>query len=207
VSSRFRRIRPKRVIPSRAGIRRWLAATVFVAAALACTGCTSFEHPIVAETGPALDEALIGRWSCSEERGTLVVDITRDGDAGHVSLTVTEKGKDSENDEGRLITARLERLTFASIGTGNGDGGQDWTLVRYELHAPDRLSIYLDNERFWKDAVRNKLVSGELRKGAAGGTAAAVTASSDEMRKVVLGYGSVIFDDSAVPCEFTRSTP
>jgi hypothetical protein len=74
-------------------------------------------------------------------------------------------------------------MTFASVGGGEA-GKENWNLVRYELRGADRLSIYLDNRRFWTDAVRNKLVSGE-------------------QRKVVLAYGSVIFEDNAA-CEFTR---
>jgi hypothetical protein len=169
---------------------------------LAGGGCTSFDNPVVAETGPELDAALLGRWSCSEDRGSVLIDITRDGDAGHLSLVSAEKGEHPKTDETSLITARLERMTFASVGGGEA-GKESWNLVRYELRGPDRLSIYLDNERFWKDAVRNKLVSGGQRKSESGVLSTAVTASSEEMRKVVLAYGSVIFEDNAA-CEFTR---
>lgn len=178
------------------------AAAVLAAATLACTACTKFENPVIAETGPELDPALIGHWSCSEERGSVSIDIRLDGDAGHLSLVSVEKGKDPENEEARLVTARLERMTFASVGSGEA-GKEEWNLVRYELRGPGKLTIYLDNGRFWTNAVRDKLVSGEFRKSSSGATSTVVTASSEEMRKVVLGYGSVIFEDTAA-CEFTR---
>ena len=117
-------------------------------------------------------------------------------------MKVTEAGKPAETDEARLITARVEQQTFASLWGGE-KGEESWTLVRYELHPPDRLSIYLDNNRFWKGAIRDKLVPGEIR---ASGMieSARVTASSDELRKIIQGYGSVIFDETT-GLEFTRN--
>ena len=162
----------------------------------------------MAESGPALDEALIGRWACTdEERGSIVLDLVRDGDTGHVTVTSTEKDREPEIEQGRLITARLERLTYASVGKEE-DGKSNWTLVRYELRGRNRMTIYMDNSRFWTDAVRNKIVSGRIEesKGIVLTSKTVVTASSDELRKVVLGSGSVIFDDTPV-CEFTRSAP
>jgi hypothetical protein len=172
-----------------------LAAATCAAALLACAGCTKFEHPIVAETGPALDEALVGRWEASDERGSIRIEVARDGDAGRLTAIVTEKDRPPETEAGRLITARVDRQTFASF-SGEQDGAETWTLVRYELHGPDRLSIYLDNNRFWDDAVRNRLVTGAIDEKSMIRTAT-VTASSEELRRVVQGYGSVIFDDRA----------
>ena len=177
------------------------AAAIVAAALLVCTGCTSFENPIVGEGGPALDSALIGRWSCIEEQGSAHLEITRDGNEGHLRMTVTENGKPAETEDARLITARVEQQTFASVWGGN-EGRESWTLVRYELHPPGRLSIYLDNNRFWNDAVRNKIVPGELGSGDLG-TSARVTASSVELGKIVQGYGSLIFDDTT-ELVFTR---
>jgi hypothetical protein len=57
---------PKPDIRSHAGIRNWLAAAALAAVGLAC-GCTKFDNPIVAESGPALDAGLIGLWSCTDE--------------------------------------------------------------------------------------------------------------------------------------------
>jgi len=209
-SSRSRRTRPKPDIRSHAGIRNWLAAAALAAVGLAC-GCTKFDNPIVAESGPALDAGLIGLWSCTDEgRGSMSLDIARDGDAGRVIIVSTGKGEEPQTDQGRLITARLERNTYASV-RGGEDGKDGWTLLRYELRDPGRLTIYLDNGKFWTDAVRDRIVSGnigmtEAKDGNLSVSATTVTASSDEMRKVVLGYGGVIFDDNPVPCEFVRST-
>jgi hypothetical protein len=95
--------------------------------------CTKFEHPLIAENGPALDESLIGQWQDTAERGRVELTITRQDGEGHVVLMVTEPGKSAETSAGRLVTARLERQTFASI-RGGGPGRESWTLVRYELH-------------------------------------------------------------------------
>lgn len=181
------------------------AAAVLAAALLACTGCTHFENPIVGDSGPRLDPALVGQWSCVEERGSAQIEITPAGDEGHLRITVTEPGKPAESVQGRLITARVEQQTFASLW-GDHESEETWTLVRYDLHSPDRLSIYMDNNRFWGDAIRNKLVPGEFRTSGMI-QSARVTASSDELRKIIQGYGGVIFDDTAVPCEFVRRTP
>jgi hypothetical protein len=151
-----------------------------------------------------MDAALVGHWSSAQERGSAELEVTGQGEEGHVRITLTESGKSPETDEARLITARLERQTFASLWGGE-DGQQTWTLVRYELHPPDRLSIYLHNNRFWKDAIRNKLVAGEIdTRGMIEGVR--VKASSEELRKLILGYGGVIFEDNAV-LEFTRGSP
>lgn len=167
---------------------------------LLCAACARFEHPIVAESGPQLDEALIGRWFAESPDGKFEMEIVRNGNEGRVVTTSTNQGEAPQSDKFRLITARLERQTFASVtGLVPGD---NWTLLRYELVTPDRLVVYQDNDRFWDDAVRNKLIpgdadsAGKLRN-------SSVTASSEELRVFVLGYGSVIFDDQP-SAEFKR---
>ena len=116
-------------------------------------------------------------------------------------MTAAETGKPAETSEGRLLTARVGQQTFASLWGGK-EGQESWALVRYELHPPGRLSIYLDNQRFWKDAIRNKIVAGEI--GTPGMIESVrVTASSDDLRRIIEGYGGVIFDDTT-EIEFTR---
>lgn len=133
------------------------------------------------------------------------LDIAREGDAGRATVVSRENGQEPKTDNGRLVTARIDRYTYASISTRE-DGKDYWTLVRYELPDPNRLTIYLDNGKFWTDAVNNNVVSGRIEKSKSGmiANSTIVTASSDEMYKVVLGYGSVIFDDVPIACEFTR---
>lgn len=176
-------------------------AAVLAAILLACTACTRFENPLVGDGGGSFDPALAGRWSTTTDQGTVQLDISAREDRGHARLTVTEPGKPAEVDEGRLVTARIDRWTFASL-FGDKRGGQTWTLVRYELHAPDRLAIYPDNNRFWKNAIHDQLIPGELTGGQLG-QSATVTASSEELRGFILGYGSVIFEDTPI-LEFTR---
>ena len=109
-------------------------------------------------------------------------------------MTSAEPGRPPETSHGRLVTVQLDRYTYASFQDGD-DAGTSWILLRYELHGSDRLSIYFDNNRFWDDAIRNKTVTGEINdKGMI--RSVTVTATSEELRQVVLGYGSVIFNDT-----------
>jgi len=159
---------------------------------LLCGACARFENPIVAESGPALDQALIGRWFSENADGKFEMEIVRNGNEGRVVATSTKKGEAPESEELRLLTARLERQTFASVTDIGPD--HNWMLFRYELVTPDRLVVYQDNDRFWSDAVRDKLITGDDN---ANGRVrnSRVTASSEELRVFILGYGSVIFGD------------
>jgi len=167
---------------------------------LLCGACARFENPIVAKDGPALDEALIGRWSVESPEGKFEMEIVRNGDEGRVVTFGTKEGEAPETDEFRLITARLERHTFASVS--DVIPGHNWTLFRYELVTPDRLEIYQDNNKFWSDAVKDKLIPGDDNDGGRVMNSR-VTASSEELRAFILGYGSVIFDDQP-GAEFRR---
>ena len=169
-------------------------------AVLLCGACARFENPIVAEDGPTLDEALVGRWFTENPDGKFEMEIVRNGNEGRIVATGTEVGEAPKSEELRLVTARLERLSFASVTDVTPD--HNWTLIRYELVTPDRLIVFQDNDRFWSDAVKNKLIAGDddhsgkvqnLR----------VTASSGELRVIILGYGSVIFEDQP-SAEFRR---
>ena len=159
---------------------------------LFCAACTTFENPIVADGGPALDEALIGHWTAAKDDARVDIVITRDGAEGRLAFTGIEPGKEPETGDLRLVTARIERHDFGSVqelGTGN----MSWRFFRYELTAPGRLTIYSDSGNFWVDAVDNKQVTGKVE-----GTnvrSVVVTASSDELRAIVQGYGAVIFSD------------
>lgn len=170
---------------------------------LLCAACARFEHPIVAESGPRFDDALAGHWMIESEEGLFEMDIRRAGDEGLVVLTSTKKGEAPETDTARLITARLERQTFASVAGVTADS--NWLLFRYEFATPDRLVIYQDDDEFWDQAVNNRLIASrsdqdpdpKVRN-------ATITASSDELRAFVLGYGGVIFKDQPA-ATFTRT--
>jgi hypothetical protein len=167
---------------------------------LLCTACTRFENPIVGEQGPALDEALIGHWAAEKDGSRLEIVITRDGEEGKLAFAATEPGKEPETGVTRLITARIERHDFGSV-LDAGDGGSSWRYFRYELATANRLTIYPDDDAFWTRAVNDKLVTGTVA-----GTqvrTATITASSDELRALVQGYGAVIFKDEPV-AELTR---
>jgi hypothetical protein len=169
-------------------------------ALLAPTACARFENPIVAEDGPRFDEALAGHWFAEGEEGKFEMVIEREGAQGRIVTTETKAGKDPESDQLRLITARLGQQNFASVAGLKQDS--NWMLFRYELVPPGRLIVYQDNDGFWDDAVRNGLVPGDS---AADGKVrnSTVTASSEELRAFVQGYGSVIFKDQPA-VEFTR---
>ena len=167
---------------------------------LLCAACTNFENPIIGEKGPALDDSLVGRWSAEKDRGRLEVVITRNGIEGKVENTSTERGKEPETETLRLITARIERHDFGSLGIRD-EQGKDWRFFRYELQAPGRLTIYLDDEDFWSRAIKDKQVSSTTECATVCKTV--VTASSEELRALVQGYGPVIFSEEPV-IELTR---
>src|SRR4030095_9586281 len=138
---------------------RILSNAVLALLFLVCGACARFENPIVAKDGPQFDEALLGQWFGEGEDGTFEMDITRNGSEGRILFTGTKEGEPPESGEMRLITARLEQHTFGSVAALKE--GSNWFLFRYELVPPDRLVIYHDNDKFWDEAVRNKLVSGD----------------------------------------------
>jgi hypothetical protein len=161
-------------------------------AVLLCTGCTSFQNPIIGETGPALDSALAGRWMAITNEGTVELEVSAAGGEGVAIITSTKTGETPEREELRLITAKLGRLTYGSVKAIDKPESS-WTLFVYEVVA-NRLLIRSDNNRFWNDAVRDHLVSGTIEKKDWTQTVT-VTASEQEMRAVILGYGPVIFND------------
>ena len=170
---------------------------------LLCAACARFENPIVAESGPRFDDGLAGHWFAEAEDGRFEMVIVRNGDEGRIVTTETQAGKEPESDELRLITAHLEQQAFASVA--GLKEGSNWILFRYELVPPDRLIIYQDNEQFWDDAVRNQLIPGDAD--ATGKERnSKVTASSEQLRDFVLGYGSVIFKDQPA-AELRRASP
>jgi hypothetical protein len=176
---------------------------------LLCAACTRFENPILGEKGPAFDEALVGHWSAEKDDSRFEVVITRNGDEGKVEYKSTEPGKEPETGATRLITARIERHDFGSVVDAD-DKAKSWRFFRYELSAPNKLTIYLPDEDFWTGAVKNKQVTGTIdghqESVPAEGVkllSTVVTASSEELRTLVQGYGPVIFKDEPV-VELTR---
>lgn len=167
---------------------------------VALTACARFENPIATSEGPRFDDALVGRWVGEYEDGTFELNIARNGNEGRILTTEREAGKEPETDELRLVTARLEQQSFASVS--GLEAGSNWTLFRYELVARDRLVLYLDDDKFWDEAVRNKLVPGKTDESGKE-RSSTVTASSEQLSAFVLGYGSVIFNDQP-GAEFRR---
>jgi hypothetical protein len=176
-------------------IKRGILAVLF----LVCGACARFENPLVAEEGPQFDEGLTGHWYAESPDGRFEMLIERKGDAGRVLATEFETGKEPSTDELSLITARIGQQTFASVA--GVDENSNWVLFRYELATPDRLILYQDEDRVWSDAMRDKLIPGSDQTGRIRNST--VTASSEELRAFVLGYGSVIFKDQPA-AEFTR---
>ncbi len=168
-------------------IKHGILAVLF----LMCGACARFENPLVAEEGPQFDEALTGHWYAESDDGKFEMVIRRHGGEGRVLATEIETGKEPSTDELRLITARIGQQTFASVA--GVDANSNWVLFRYELATPDRLILYQDEDRVWSDAMRDKLIPGSDQPGKASNST--VTASSEELRVFVLGYGSVIFKD------------
>jgi hypothetical protein len=101
-----------------------------------------------------------------------------------------------------LITARLGSRSYLSVQPLVDNEEKAWMLYAYELAGPDRLLVRNAKLDFWKRAVRDKIVGGEITK-SAGSESVRVTASGEELRKVVLGYGAVLFEDE-VAIEFHR---
>ena len=174
--------------------------TLLAALLLLCAACARFENPILAESGPRFDEGLAGEWFAEAGDGGFELVIERNGGEGRLVTIETQGDKEPESDEFRIITARLDQQTFASVA--NLKEGSNWMLFRYELVPPDRLIIYPNDNTVLDAAVRDKLLPG---KSDAYGSErdSTVTASSEELRAFVQGYGSVIFKDETA-AEFRR---
>ena len=173
---------------------------LLAALVLACSACARCENPIVAGEGSKFDDRLAGYWQMENDEGKFDMEIRREGDEGYIVATGTKLGEEPETDEMRLVTARLERQTFASVA--DFEEGANWTLFRYELPSPDLLVLYLDNEHAWDNAVKNRLLPGKPDESGREHSST-VTASSEQLRDFVLGYGSVIFSDQP-SAEFRR---
>ena len=175
---------------------------------LACAGCSRFENPIVGEDGPALDDALIGRWAADSGDEHVELRIERAGDGGLAALTGFKDGK-AQEDRFHLITSRVGNLSFLSAQsaeradpTNPEERPGSWYYFRYELPTPDRLVLYADDGDRWRGAVLDGLVEGTADPK---NKTFSVTASSGELREFLEGYGSVIFKDEAA-AEFHRAT-
>jgi len=176
-----------------------MRAFALLAAVVACTGCSRFEHPIVGAQGPELDAALIGDWEAAQDDDHVRLRIGRDRDAGLLVLSGVNEGK-SHEDRLHLVTSRIGQSTFASVqavGESTPDEAPgSWYYFRYELPAPDRLVIYADDGERWRDAVRDGLVAGSTPEDPKAKNFT-VTTSGAELRAFLEGYGAVIFKDEA----------
>ena len=114
---------------------------------LLCAACARFENPIVAEDGPALDEALIGHWLFENPDGTFEMEISRHGKEGHVAHHRHRGGqgaRDGKVPPGHRETGApgIRRASLAERMRPNR-----WLLFRYELNTPDRADHYQDDDR------------------------------------------------------------
>jgi hypothetical protein len=181
---------------------RCLLTLLFV---LAISGCTRLEHPIVAAAGPTLDPALTGEWEYSNEKGSMHLAISSDGNAGAVVMTTNEIGEETKVENFRIITAQVERRSYASVQSSDPkyEGAGAWFYCIYEMPTRDRLLVRSSNYDAWADAVVNGMVSGRIETSKEAGRQVVVTASDAELRAFVLGYDRVLFSDDELG-EFRR---
>jgi hypothetical protein len=166
---------------------------------LACAGCTPmqftrFENPIVDENGVRVDPALVGRWAAEEDTDlSVVLDIAANGDVRIISRP--ENGRESpEEDRLQLVTARVGLWSIASAQI-EGKNTSTWMYFRYWFPEPGVLSYAGDDTKFWRQAVRDKMIAGTIERNDKSEAGAIITATGAELRTFVLGYGSVIFKD------------
>jgi hypothetical protein len=168
------------------------------------SGCTRLEHPIVAAEGPALDPALVGDWELTNEKGSMRLAISSDGNAGALVMTTVEGDEDPKVERFRLITAQLERRSYASVQSIDPDDDSKgaWFYCIYETPTRDLLLVRNSSSDAWADAVTNGMVSGRIETNSSG-KQVIVTASDAELRTFVLGYDRVLFSDEELG-EFRR---
>jgi len=173
---------------------------VLLVTALLLGGCTRFEHPVISESAPALDEALIGHWRGDNGEYRVELEVARNGAEGKVRLTLVEGRKQPETGELRLITGRTDARTFGQVLKVD-DLVPYWRVFRYQLDTPDRVTLYLDNLKFWTEAVKNRELAGNMERAELG--SAHISASTEEVSAFVQKYGAVIFDEEPL-FELTR---
>ena len=176
--------------------------------ALSCSACSRlFENPIVADGGPTLDPALVGHWEAeNDEVSGWNSTIRREGEAGIAICESLDRDRKSETAEMNIITARLEQRSLRQPAAAREQRGRaSWELYATSSYPPDRVLVRYADIEFWKRAVRDKIVTGSIER-TNYGESVTVTASSEEMRAVVLGYGAVLFKDE-VAFELRRQSP
>lgn len=177
----------------------------FIFVTLVLSACTSFRNPIVAEGGPTLDPALVGRWVAENDDGECMeIEIRATGGIGLVILDSSSATENFTSEQSNFIAVRVGQRDFASLQPREDNEEGRWLLYAYELAAPDRLVVRHADEGFWKRAVRDKIVTGTVENGTHG-EYVDVTASAEEMRAVVLGYATVLFKDE-IALELHRRT-
>jgi len=115
-------------------------------------------------------------------------------------LTLVEGRKQPETGELRLITGRTDARTFGQVLKGD-DLVPYWRVFRYQFDTPDRVTLYLDNLKFWTEAVKNRELAGNMERAELG--SAHISASTEEVAAFVQKYGAVIFDEEPL-FELTR---
>jgi len=177
----------------------WVAALrtplILLVAVVSCAACTRFENPIEGKDGVELDDAILGNWRMERPEGRMDLSIIGEGGSGMLVAEINEQGKDPEDVSGRVLTAKIESHNFLSLRE-TGASADGWRFFRYEISGA-RFRLYPDADKFWMNAIKNKVVTGRIEK-EKGLEYAVVTASGEELYSVVRGYSAVIFSDEMI---------
>jgi hypothetical protein len=175
---------------------RRTSIALLLALPVVLTGCARFANPAVAESGPAFDRALEGRWELRNEDESAELEIRREGAAGLITVRSEESGQ-AKVERAPMVTARLGQLNLVSFQSQAPADRGYWSIFRYDIEG-DRLVITPGDDAYWRIAVEDGRLEGEVEQGTLT-TSVTVTASEAQLRAVILGYGAVIFADDPTP--------
>lgn len=104
------------------------------------------------------------------------------------------------------MTSRAGLLSIASVQI-EGKKTSSWLYFRYWFPEPGVLSYAEDDTKFWRQAVRDKMIAGTIERHENVEVGVIITATGAELRAFVLGYGSVIFKDQQDEVPRLRRVP
>lgn len=132
------------------------AVLLAIASGIVASGClTSFRHPLGPPEDGFLESGLIGRWECAsaDDPGTLDLTIV-DFDGRRYYVEVREAGR-AEPGRYRGHATRIEGATFLNLGLLGADGNHEWSVMRYDLPGPDRLSLRMVDPDPFEDVIED----------------------------------------------------
>ena len=142
---------------------RGRSAVLALVAALVCTGCLSgFKHPLGSVRQSFIDKPLLGTWDCLSNDDPEPLDLTFVDFDGRQYLLQSEDRK-GERFSHRVVSTRLEQVTFLSLRPIAPKAEDEWTLLQYALSDANHLSLGLVNPDSFEDvlddavAVRDRL--------------------------------------------------